>query len=104
MESRACDGKAEIGYQIGILLSEKCGRFSLCSVILFSTRRACPMANSEGIFSPQTLICAEMLLWELPANAKKGAARKSAKTNGFIAEYSGFSTMARFNFAHTALI
>ena len=94
MESRACYGQAEIGYQIGILLSEKCGRFSLCSVILFSTRRACPMANSEGIFSPQTLICAEMLLWELPANAKKGAARKSAKTNGFIAEYSDFKNMA----------
>lgn len=52
------------------------------------------MANSEGIFSPKTLICAEMLLCEMPANAKKGAARKSAKTNGFIAEYSDFQNMA----------
>ena len=55
------------------------------------------------IFAPNAYLRGNAFM-ELPANAKKGAARKSAKTNGFIAEYSGFSTMARFNFAHTAVI
>jgi len=39
MESRACYGQAEIGYQIGILVSEKYGRFGLLVEIKFRLHR-----------------------------------------------------------------